>query len=282
MQVDVHLSTGLPGLDRALRGLIPGDNIVWQIDSVGDYAPFVRPYCQSAADRGRPLIYFRFGGHEALLPDQPGVEVHRLDPQAGFEAFIADIHKVIERSDRGAWYVFDCLSELAVAWRSDTMLGNFFVLYSIARAIGKLMRLEEPQKPQTVMLVGPGRWGTSMPSLGVPVNFSEIADVSILSEVVVMRENLVPDVSLGTHFFNELVEADILYLALFPDRDGNALNASFFDQATNRLAELLPEEGKWSDALRVIDASGFGGPHPLRLHADTLQQNVVCYVDAQG
>ena len=101
MQVDVHLSTGLPGLDRALRGLIPGDNIVWQIDSVGDYAPFVQPYCQSAADRGRPLIYFRFGGHEALLADQPGVEVHRLDPQAGFEAFIADIHKVIERSDRG-------------------------------------------------------------------------------------------------------------------------------------------------------------------------------------
>ena len=119
VQVNVHLSTGLPGLDRALRGLIPGDNIVWQVDSVADYAPFVAPYCQSAADRGRRLIYFRFGDHEPLLSGVPTVEIHELDPHAGFEAFISDIHQTIEESQRGAWYVFDCLSDLAVAWRSD-------------------------------------------------------------------------------------------------------------------------------------------------------------------
>ena len=157
-QVNVHLSTGLPGLDRALRGLIPGDNIVWQIDAVADYVRFVQPYCRSAAERGRPLVYFRFGRHEPLLAQSPGVEIHRLDPEAGFEAFIADVHKVIERSERGAWYVLDCLSELAVAWRSDTMLGNFFVLtcpylYDVDAIayFGLRRRFHAPEVPRLIM-----------------------------------------------------------------------------------------------------------------------------------
>lgn len=128
VQVDAHLSTGLPGLDRALRGLIPGDNIVWQIDCLEDYVPFVQPYCQSACERGRRLVYLRFADHEPLLPAGQDVDVHALDPRTGFEAFIAGIHQVIGESGRGTWYLFDCLSDLAVAWRSDTMLGNFFLL----------------------------------------------------------------------------------------------------------------------------------------------------------
>ena len=73
------------------------------------------------------------------------------------------------------------------------------------------------------MLIGPGRWGTTTPSLGVPVSFAEIDTVSVLCEIVAMRDDLVPDVSLGTHFFNDLVEMDILYLALFPGRQGQLL-----------------------------------------------------------
>ena len=30
------LSTGLPGLDRMIRGVLPGDNIVWQVDAIED------------------------------------------------------------------------------------------------------------------------------------------------------------------------------------------------------------------------------------------------------
>jgi hypothetical protein len=113
--------------------------------------------------------------------------------------------------------------------------------------------------------------------LGVPVNFSEIHQVSVLTEIVVMHEHLVPDVSLGTHFFNELVEADILYFALFPGQEGNALNAAFFDQSPNRLAELAPDDAKWSEAVRVIDAPPGNGQ--LVLHANALAQSVVCYCE---
>jgi len=67
-QIDASLSTGLGGLDRALKGLIPGDNIVWQVDEIEDYRPFVEPYCREAARRGHRLIYFRFAKHPPVLP----------------------------------------------------------------------------------------------------------------------------------------------------------------------------------------------------------------------
>ena len=38
------------------------------------------------------------------------------------------MHDVIDRTGRGAYYIFDCLSYLADEWHSDAMLGNFFVL----------------------------------------------------------------------------------------------------------------------------------------------------------
>lgn len=123
-----HLTTGLPGLDRALRGLLPGDNIVWRSDSVGAYAPFVRPFCDVAQEHGRRLTYFRFGNHPPLVPDEPWVETHHLDPTEGFEAFIGKVHSIIRDTGRREWHVFDCLTDLAIAWRSDTMLSNFFVL----------------------------------------------------------------------------------------------------------------------------------------------------------
>ena len=126
--VTSSLSTGLPGLDRTLKGLMPGDNIVWQVDDIEDYSPFIPPYCRHAVATGKKLIYFRFASHRPLVSEAEGAEVHRLHPEDGFETFITDIHEVIERTGRGGYYVFDCLSELAVEWYSDQMLANFFML----------------------------------------------------------------------------------------------------------------------------------------------------------
>jgi pyruvate, water dikinase len=152
--------------------------------------------------------------------------------------------------------------------------------YSIARLIGRLLHLRGPKAPKNVLLIGPGRWGTTSPSLGVPVHFAEINTVSVLCEIVAMREDLVPDVSLGTHFFNDLVENDMLYLALFPKRESNYWNHAFLDASPNRLAELLPGDAQWSEAVRVIDLppAGHRGTG-ARLPADALSQQVICYLD---
>ncbi len=122
------LTTGSPGLDHVLKGILPGDNIVWHVDAVEDYAAVVKCFAQAAVRSGRKLIYFRFANHAPLICGDSGIEIHKLDPAEGFETFIAKIHAVIETAGRGALYIFDCMSELAADWYSDTMLGNFFVL----------------------------------------------------------------------------------------------------------------------------------------------------------
>ena len=127
VQIDAKLGTGLTGLDEVLKGLIPGDNLVWQVSSVDDYRTFASPYGRYAISHGQRLIYFRFASHPPLIDDD-AAEVHHLDPTAGFEQFITSIHQVIREVGRGGYYLFDCLSELTTEWHSDQMLANFFRL----------------------------------------------------------------------------------------------------------------------------------------------------------
>ncbi len=121
-------TTGLPLLDDALSGILAGDNIVWHVDRIQDYRAFVTPYVQAALRDRRKLVYFRFARHEPMLPDGFPCERIELNPEDGFEVFIHRIHKAIGEAGFGAYYVFDCLSDLATDWYSDAMLGNFFML----------------------------------------------------------------------------------------------------------------------------------------------------------
>ena len=123
-----QLSSGLPGLDRVVGSILAGDNVVWQIDAIEDFLPFVAPYCDYARRVGRPLIYFRFADHAPLVGPETGARICAIDPAAGFESFLFEVHRVIEEAGRGAFYVFDSLSLLAQRWYSDQMLANFFML----------------------------------------------------------------------------------------------------------------------------------------------------------
>ena len=108
-----EISSGLPALDRVLGRLRAGDNVVWEIDRIEDYAHLVRPFVEAALAAGRRVVYFRFARHAELVPAGPGVLVQRLDPGVGFESFTTSIHDVIDECGRGTFYVFDCLSDLA-------------------------------------------------------------------------------------------------------------------------------------------------------------------------
>ncbi len=121
-------STGLPGFDTVIKEALPGDNIVWYVDSLDDFVPFVKPYCRHAIDSGQKLIYFRFAKHPPLVEPDMGAEIYHLQAEGGFEKFVSDIHRVIDEHGKGNYYVFDCLSELVLDWFSDRMLGNFFKL----------------------------------------------------------------------------------------------------------------------------------------------------------
>jgi hypothetical protein len=152
--------------------------------------------------------------------------------------------------------------------------------YEVARLIGAINKATDPVRFETVMLLGPGRWGTSSPELGVPVAFADINRVSILCEIVAMRNDFVPDVSLGTHFLNELVEMDMLYLAIFPKQGDNFINTPFFERARNRLSDIVPDAEKWGETIRVLDVSDLEGEGGVSLIANAPDQKVICYRDA--
>jgi len=149
--------------------------------------------------------------------------------------------------------------------------------YGVARVIGQLCHLNPEGRRKTIMLMGPGRWGTQTPALGVPVSFREIRPVSVLCEIVAMREDLVPDVSLGTHFFSDLIETDILYVAIFPGRAGNSTKDEILLRAPNRLPQLLPSAARWGDVIRVVEAEDISRGSVLKLSADAMQQRFICY-----
>ncbi len=153
--------------------------------------------------------------------------------------------------------------------------------YSVARLIGRLTHLGPHGKDKTLMLIGPGRWGTSMPSLGVPVSFAEINTVSVICELALMHEGLIPDVSLGTHFFNDLVEMDMLYLAVSPGREGHSLNEASVLQQPNQLLTLAPSAQGLAEAVRVIDSSTQPGAPVLFLNVDSMKQRGLCYWGAR-
>ncbi|MHC4352528.1 MAG: PEP/pyruvate-binding domain-containing protein [Planctomycetota bacterium] len=119
-------SMGIEGLDKILCDLKKGDNVVLQIDSVEDFGRFVRPYVSKAVENGRNVVYMRFARHEPLVENLPGVAVYELDAETGFESFSTQVHAIISREGREAYYVFDCLSDLLGSWATDLMVGNFF------------------------------------------------------------------------------------------------------------------------------------------------------------
>jgi pyruvate,water dikinase len=149
--------------------------------------------------------------------------------------------------------------------------------YQMARLIGKLTHLGDMDHQETILLMGPGRWGTSTPSLGVPVSFNEINTVSVLCEIDSMHEGLVPDLSLGTHFFNDLVEMNILYIAFFTAKKENRFDEKFLLDKPNRLTSLLPDVEKWTDAIRIIDSRDLDYRQELYLNADSIGQKAILY-----
>jgi hypothetical protein len=167
----------------------------------------------------------------------------------------------------------DRLVYVAPAAYADLSVGD---RHAAARLIGRVTHLAGEDRP-VICLVGPGRWGTTTPSLGVPVQFADINTVSVLCEVVAMSDTVVPDVSLGTHFFSELVELDMLYFAVFPAREGNGLNRSLLEGLPNRLPDLLPDAADWAGVVRVIEPAALPAPRRLRINANALKQRAVCY-----
>jgi hypothetical protein len=130
-------------------------------------------------------------------------------------------------------------------------LGTMEELRAVGRAVGKLNKILPKRQ---FLLIGPGRWGSRGDiKLGVNVTYSDINNTAVLIEVARKKGNYLPDLSFGTHFFQDLVEAEIRYLPLYPDDPGIVFKESFFRDSPNILPQLLPEFAELAATVRVID-----------------------------
>ncbi len=124
-------------------------------------------------------------------------------------------------------------------------------LLAIADAVNRLNGILPRRK---FILMGPGRWGSRGDvTLGVGITYSGINNTQLLVEIARKKGNYVPDLSFGTHFFQDLVEAKIHYLALYPDDEGNIFNEDFLRNSPSILTQLVPEHIRLEKAVRVID-----------------------------
>jgi pyruvate,water dikinase len=142
-------------------------------------------------------------------------------------------------------------------------LSDEAAMLAVGRAVGKLNRLLPRRR---FALMGPGRWGSRGDiRLGVRVTYSDISNTALLVEVARRKGSYVPDLSFGTHFFQDLVEASIRYLPLYPDEQRVVFDEDFLRGAPNALATLLPEEAALGGVLRVIDVGAARDGRVLRV-----------------
>jgi predicted nucleotidyltransferase len=130
-------------------------------------------------------------------------------------------------------------------------------LVAVGTTVGRLNKLL-PKKQ--FILMGPGRWGSRGDiKLGVSISYSDINNTAMLIEIARKQRDYVPELSFGTHFFQDLVEADILYLPLYPDNKENVFNKTFFLNSYNILPDLFPDLNRLSDVIKVIDVKSIAG-----------------------
>ncbi|HLB74128.1 MAG TPA: PEP/pyruvate-binding domain-containing protein [Sedimentisphaerales bacterium] len=145
--------------------------------------------------------------------------------------------------------------------------------YTVARLIGKLNRQITGREITPTLLIGPGRWGTTTPSLGVPIQFAEINRITTLVEVAYEGGNLMPELSFGTHFFHDLVETDIFYVALFPQKEGVVFNRERLAAMPNLLSNFLPGEQDYETVIKVYEPDS----KELQIMCDIITRRVVCF-----
>lgn len=146
---------------------------------------------------------------------------------------------------------------------------------SIGRVVGRVNGHAAVQAKE-VLMMGPGRWGTTNIELGVNVGYADIDKAAALVELACEDAGHVPEVSYGTHFFLDLVEAQIIYLPVYPDDAAAQFNRPFFDESPNALPELLPGDREYQDVVKVIDVPRAVNGAYAEVIADTHSQRAVC------
>ncbi len=210
-----------------------------------------------------------------LLQCRP-LSAHYLDEDVCFPATIPDdaiIFGTTKLVPTGC--VHDIAYIVYVDPEKYLQLGDPSQRLEIGRLIG---RINQRLEGKTFILMGPGRWGSNNPDLGVKVGYADIYNTRALIEIGWCQGSSRPTLSYGTHFFQDLVEARIYPLAIYPGEVGNPFRKEFFDYALNALPTLLPEDTRFADYVKVIDVPATTGGKTVELVMNSEEARAIAYL----
>lgn len=140
---------------------------------------------------------------------------------------------------------------------------------AVARLIGKI-NWHYRELNKHMMLIVPGRVGTTSPELGVPTSFADISAFEIICETEETKAGYNPELSYGSHIFQDLVEAEILYTAVF----NNAKTIHFHPDKLQRCPDVISDfdcTETLSDIVHVYDVSGIN----CKVYNDIANEHLV-------
>jgi hypothetical protein len=142
---------------------------------------------------------------------------------------------------------------------------------AVAGIIGQINRYYKG-RGLNLMLVSPGRIGTSSPELGIPVTFSDISNFKVLCEYEDIKIGFTPELSYGSHMFQDLVESEMFYVALL-EGPNNVFRKDFWNGIMSELNNIVPSAIKFADIIKVINTAD---NYNLCLYADFKNKVVSC------
>jgi hypothetical protein len=116
-------------------------------------------------------------------------------------------------------------------------------------ALNALMKAEGA----SYLLIGPGRWGSSDPFLGIPVLWSDISEARLIVECGIEGFRVEP--SQGTHFFQNITSLGVGYLSVDTVSDDGSVNF----EALNALPCV--HEGKYARVFKTEGLTAFIDRH---------------------
>jgi hypothetical protein len=145
----------------------------------------------------------------------------------------------------------------------------------VGQVVSRLNRLLQDKR---YALFGPGRWGSNDINLGVRVGYEDINHTLILGEVAFLKEGYTPEVSFGTHFFNDLVEAQITPIAIFPDDVDTVFKEAFLTESPNQLLLMATEFESYQSVVHVVHVPSVTEGQLLQVYQNNEEQEGIGFI----
>lgn len=128
--------------------------------------------------------------------------------------------------------------------------------YDVASDVGVINRYYR-SSGKNLLLMTQGRIGTSSPELGVPVTFGDISNFSIVCEVSDNRVGYMPELSYGSHMFQDLVEAEIIYGAIWNDKKTRKYHPELLETYPDRFSEICKDFPELKGMIQVREVESW-------------------------